>query len=114
MAGVIDDFQDALNEIMRAAHLPVSVVVVKIGGMQEENDSSSLMNLSSEAFANCDRQFVRVMDYDVQYKKRMGVFADAVEDAQFKSQAKECMRKMFENDLVLDIPRQIEKFFEVQ
>lgn len=50
---------------MRAAHLPVSVVVVKIGGMQEENDSSSLMNLSSEAFANCDRQFVRVMDYDV-------------------------------------------------
>jgi len=33
MAGVIDDFQDALNEIMRAAHLPVSVVVVKIGGM---------------------------------------------------------------------------------
>lgn len=45
--------------------MPVSVVVVKIGGMQEENDSSSLMNLSSEAFANCDRQFVRVMDYDV-------------------------------------------------
>ena len=72
------------------------------------------MNLSSEAFANCDRQFVRVMDYDVQYKKRMGAFADAVEDAQFKVQAKECMRKMFEHDLVHDIPRQLEKFFEVQ
>ena len=55
MAGVIDDFQDALNEIIRAAHLPVSVVVIKIGGMQEENDSASLMNLSSEAFTNCDR-----------------------------------------------------------
>lgn len=32
MAGVIDDFQDALNEIMRAANLPVSVVIVKVGG----------------------------------------------------------------------------------
>jgi hypothetical protein len=32
MAGVIDDFQDALNEIMRAVNLPVSVVIVKVGG----------------------------------------------------------------------------------
>jgi len=33
MAGVIDDFQEALNEIMRAANLPVSVIVIKIGGI---------------------------------------------------------------------------------
>ena len=32
MGGVIDDFQDALNELMRAANLPVSVLIVKIGG----------------------------------------------------------------------------------
>jgi len=33
MAGVIDDFQDALNELLRAANLPVSVIVIKVGGM---------------------------------------------------------------------------------
>lgn len=70
MAGVIDDFQDALNELMRAANLPVSVVVIKIGGMQEENDSANLMSQSQEAFAKCDRQFVRVLDFDSQYKKK--------------------------------------------
>jgi len=95
MAGVIDDFQEALNEIMRAANLPVSVVVVKIGGMQEENDSSSLMSLSSDAFAHCDRQFVRVMDFEETYKKRLGAFADAVEDEQFKAQAKSYMHNLF-------------------
>jgi hypothetical protein len=31
MAGVIDDFDDALNQILRAANLPVSVIIVKIG-----------------------------------------------------------------------------------
>lgn len=31
MAGVIDDFEDSLNQILRAAHLPVSVMVIKIG-----------------------------------------------------------------------------------
>jgi hypothetical protein len=44
MAGVIDDFQEALNELLRAANLPVSVLVIKIGGMQEENDSANLMS----------------------------------------------------------------------
>jgi hypothetical protein len=31
MAGVIDDFEDSLNQILRAAHLPVSVKIIKIG-----------------------------------------------------------------------------------
>ena len=31
MAGVIDDIEDSLNEILRAANLPVSIMVVKIG-----------------------------------------------------------------------------------
>jgi hypothetical protein len=31
MAGVIDDFEDAFNELLRAAQLPVSVTVIKIG-----------------------------------------------------------------------------------
>ena len=31
MAGMIDDFKDALNEILRAANLPISVIVIKMG-----------------------------------------------------------------------------------
>jgi hypothetical protein len=31
---------------MRAAHLPVSMVLVKIGGKQEEQDSENLMKRS--------------------------------------------------------------------
>lgn len=73
MAGIIDDFQDALNELMRAANLPVSVCVVKVGGMCEENDSANLMLLSSEAFSKCERQFVSVFDYDLHYKKKMAI-----------------------------------------
>lgn len=50
MAGVIDDLQDSLNEILRAAHLPVSVIIVKVGHLQEENDSTLLIQKSMDAF----------------------------------------------------------------
>jgi hypothetical protein len=51
MAGVIDDFEDALNEILRAANLPVSIIIVKIGALEHnENDSTKLMEESSEVF----------------------------------------------------------------
>jgi len=43
MAGVIDDLQDSVNEILRAAHLPISVIVIKIGPVNEDNDSTILM-----------------------------------------------------------------------
>jgi len=31
MAGVIDDLQESLNEILRARDIPISVVIVKVG-----------------------------------------------------------------------------------
>lgn len=71
MGGVIDDFQEALNELMRAANLPVSVLIVKIGGSQDENDTKNLMELSQKAFDKAERQFVKVLDYDYQYKKKI-------------------------------------------
>jgi len=43
MAGVIDDFEEAFNQILRAAHLPVSVIILKIGKVQPENDSTLLI-----------------------------------------------------------------------
>ena len=39
MAGCIDDFKDSLNELLRAADLPISVIVVKMGKNKEDNDS---------------------------------------------------------------------------
>ena len=43
MAGMIDDFKDALNEMLRAANLPISIIVVKIGKNTEKNDSEKFM-----------------------------------------------------------------------
>jgi len=31
MAGMVDDFKDSINELLRAANLPISVIVIKIG-----------------------------------------------------------------------------------
>jgi len=31
MAGVIDDLEESLNEILRAKDIPISVVIVKVG-----------------------------------------------------------------------------------
>ena len=43
MAGMIDDFKDALNEMLRAANLPISIIVVKVGKSSEENDSEKFI-----------------------------------------------------------------------
>jgi hypothetical protein len=69
MAGVIDDFEDALNQILRAAHLPVSVKIIKIGASQEENDSKNLQMLSEKSFAECERKYIDVLSYEF-YKKQ--------------------------------------------
>lgn len=107
MAGVIDDFQDALNELMRAANLPVSVCVVKIGGMQEENDSANLMTLSNEAFAKCDRQFVNILDYDLNYKKKMDMgptYTEEGDSDQASLHLKSYVKKKFKHDLMFSLP----------
>ena len=109
MAGVIDDFQDALNELLRAANLPVSVIVIKVGAMQEETDSGSLMNLSHEAFEKCDRQFVNIFNYEDHYKRKF-----SSTDSEEHVAAAKLMKDQFEHDLIQDIPKQIEKFFELQ
>jgi hypothetical protein len=66
MAGVIDDFQEALNEILRAAHLPVSVEIIKIGsgGINDDNDSTNLQILSEKTFRDCERNFIDITEFD--------------------------------------------------
>ena len=51
MAGLIDDIDESVNEILRAAELPISVQIVKIGGISEsENDFGTLINRTSASF----------------------------------------------------------------
>jgi hypothetical protein len=50
MAGMVDDFQDTLNEMLRAANLPISIMVIKIGRNQDENDSQKFINKCMTAF----------------------------------------------------------------
>jgi Copine len=99
MAGVIDDFQEALNELMRAVNLPVSVLIVKIGGNQDENDTNNLMELSQQAFDKAERNFVKVLDYEHQYKKKMTSL-----DSKLKSSVSKFMKQKFQHDLIIDLP----------
>jgi hypothetical protein len=71
MAGVIDDLQDSLNEILRAANLPVSVMVIKIGPVNEDNDSTILMKKAMQTFTQCERNFIDVLTYE-NYKNPSG------------------------------------------
>lgn len=57
-----------MNEIFRAANLPVSVIIIKIGTASEENDSKNLMILSSKVFTECERAFIDILTYE-SYKK---------------------------------------------
>jgi len=48
--------------------LPVSVMIIKIGSSQEENDSNNLRILSEKSFAECERAFIDIFSFDM-YKK---------------------------------------------
>ena len=72
MAGMIDDFQESLNEILRAANLPMSVVIIKIGNVQQENDSTQLITNAVKTFSQCERKFIDILTYE-QYKNAAGV-----------------------------------------
>ena len=51
MAGLIDDLDQSVNEILRAADLPISVQIIKIGGVSEsENDFGTLISRTSDIF----------------------------------------------------------------
>lgn len=46
MAGVIDDLEDSVNEVLRARDIPISVVIIKVG-TNEETDSETLLSKAS-------------------------------------------------------------------
>ena len=47
---MIDDFKDALNEMLRAANLPISFIVIKMGKNSDENDSEKFIKQSMKAY----------------------------------------------------------------
>lgn len=99
MAGVIDDFQESLNQILRAAQLPVSVIVIKVGNISDDNDSSLLIKNAMKTFNECEREFIEMINYE-QYKNVSG------------SQTT-FMQQQFEFDIIKSIPKHVEKFFEI-
>ena len=64
MAGMVDDFQDALNEMLRAAKLPVSIIVIKLGKDSDENDSEKFIKKAIPAFKSSERIFVYLLDFE--------------------------------------------------
>jgi len=64
MAGIIDDIEDSINEILRAADLPISVVIVKVGdGANADNESNKVFEKSKNIFDKCERVFIQEMDF---------------------------------------------------
>ena len=103
MAGLIDDIDDSVNEILRAADLPISVQIVKIGGVSEsENDFGTLIERTKDAFDTCERTFIDMHDIN-NYKN-----VDAASGHEHIREEK------LQLDLMRNIPSQIEKFFEIQ
>lgn len=59
MAGIIDDIEDSINEILRAAELPISVVIVKVGdGANADKESEKMFEKSKSIFDTCERVFI--------------------------------------------------------
>lgn len=93
MAGVIDDFEEAVNEVLRAKDIPVSVVIVKVGA-QDEQDCYNMMSKTYEA--NSERQFISLVELD-KYKL-----------------SKKVITNHFAYEIIRQVPNQIEKFYELQ
>ena len=103
MAGLIDDIDASVNEILRAAELPISVQILKIGGVSEsENDFGTLINRTSESFQQCERIFIDMHDFN-NYKQ-----TDAASGSVLVREEK------LQFDLMRNIPSQVERFFEIQ
>lgn len=104
MAGLIDDLENSVNEILRAADLPISVVIVKLGGISDnENDFNTLISRTQASFDSCERHFIEMLDFD-KYSAMPGHPPPDIDE----------LSKLMGFDIMQSIPSQIEKFFELQ
>lgn len=49
----------------------MSVIVIKVGNISDDNDSSLLIKNAMKTFNECERTFIEVLSYD-QYKNKEG------------------------------------------
>lgn len=65
MAGIVDDIEDSINEILRAADLPISVVIIKVGDAANADDESlKMFEKKRNIFDKCERVFIQEMDFN--------------------------------------------------
>ena len=85
--------------MLRAANLPVSILVIKVGKNSEENDSEQFIKKSMAAFESSERIFIDLLDFE-NYKNDKNLHTNFYQ-------------QQFEYDLIRNIPSQIEKYFEM-
>ena len=103
MAGIIDDLEDSVNEILRAANLPISVVIIKVGKSSTgDNDSAVLIEKTKSTFEQCERVFIDMLDLENYKRKEEGTDREVILESQLQF------------DMLRNLPYQIEKFFELQ
>ena len=93
-AGVIDDFDASYEAVSRAADLPLSVLMVKVGNVQLEdvNDPAEMITRSEELFEECERRYVDIVSFE-----------------DFKEGGASAA---FELELIKRIPDQVQKYME--
>ena len=50
--------------MLKAAKLPVSIIVIKLGKSSEENDAEKFMKKAFPAFKEADRVYVDLLDFE--------------------------------------------------
>ena len=50
--------------MLRAANLPISIIVIKVGTSAEENDSEKFIKQSIAAFEESERVYVDLYDFE--------------------------------------------------
>jgi hypothetical protein len=67
-AGVIDDFEESLHELMKCVDLPLSIVIVKVGNIQM-TDVNDIFELKKHCIEKCNqinnehRRFISCVDF---------------------------------------------------
>ena len=56
--------------MLKAANLPISIIIIQIGKNTQENDSEKFINEAVPAFEKSERVYVDLLDFD-SYKNEM-------------------------------------------
>jgi hypothetical protein len=75
-AGIVDDVEDSVNEILRAADLPISVVIIKVGdGANADQESAKAFEKSKHVFDKCERVFIQEIEF-CKYKTKKPILEE--------------------------------------